>query len=46
MVIIPQDALGETLRLAKEKVSGENLVRDQLAAGVPVAEVFEKFGIL
>ena len=46
VVIIPQDALGETLRLAEEKVSGENLVRDQLAAGVPVAEVFEKFGIL
>ena len=46
VVIIPENAAEETLRLALEKVSGENIVRDELAAGVPVAEVFEKHGIL
>ena len=46
VVVIPQDKLDETLKLAQEKVSGENTVRDELAAGVPVAEVFRKHGIL
>jgi len=32
--------------LAREKVSGENTVRDELAAGVPVRDVFAKHGIL
>lgn len=46
VVVIPQAHLDETLRLAQEKVSGENTVRDELAAGVPVSEVFRKHGIL
>jgi len=46
VVIIPQDQLDETLRLAQQKVSGENTVREELAAGVPVSEVFRKHGIL
>ena len=46
VVVIPSDAVDETLKLAMEKVNGENTVRDELAAGVPVAEVFEKHGIL
>ena len=36
----------DALRLAEEKVSGENTVRDELKAGVSVAEVFKKHGIL
>jgi regulator of RNase E activity RraA len=46
VVIIPADALEETLRLAQEKVAGENSVRDDLANGMPVTEAFAKHGIL
>ena len=46
VVIIPQEVADETLTLAREKVSGENTVRDELAAGVPVRDVFAKHGIL
>jgi regulator of RNase E activity RraA len=46
VVIIPAEALDETLRLAQEKVAGENTVRDDLAKGMPVTEAFAKHGIL
>ena len=46
VVIIPQEVAPEAIRLAQEKVSGENLVREELARGVPVGEVFRKYGIL
>ena len=46
VVIIPESTTEEAMRLATEKVRGENTVRDELAAGVPVVEVFEKHGIL
>ncbi|MSU43294.1 MAG: RraA family protein [Pedosphaera sp.] len=46
VVIIPTEIAPETMRLAAEKASGENTVRDELAAGVSVAEVFRKHGIL
>lgn len=46
VVIIPQEIAVQVLEAALEKVSGENTVRDELAAGVPVAEVFKKHGIL
>lgn len=46
VVVIPQSCAEEVARLAAEKMSGENTVRDELAAGVPVARVFEKHGIL
>ena len=46
VVIIPAAALGETLRLAQEKVSGENTVRNDLANGMPVTKAFAKHGIL
>ena len=46
VVIIPQEVADETLKLAREKVSSENTVRDELAAGVPVGEAFAKHGIL
>jgi regulator of RNase E activity RraA len=46
VVIIPQEAIAETLRLAEEKVAGENLARADLARGVPMGEVFRKYGIL
>jgi 4-hydroxy-4-methyl-2-oxoglutarate aldolase len=46
VVIIPSEAAEEAIRKAQEKVSGENTVREELRAGVPVAEVFRKHGIL
>jgi len=45
-VVVPQIVMEETLRLAFEKVSGENIVRADLAAGVPMGEVFRRYGIL
>jgi 4-hydroxy-4-methyl-2-oxoglutarate aldolase len=46
VVIVPRAAAEECLRLAEEKVSGENLVRDALAAGMTTTEAFKTFGIL
>ena len=46
VVVIPDEVAEDALRLAYEKVTGENTVREELRAGVPVAEVFRKHGIL
>ena len=46
VVVVPNVAAEETLRLAEEKVSGENLVRKALAGGMTTAEAFKKYGIL
>ena len=45
-VIIPAEVVDETLKLAHEKISGENIVRDELARGMPITEAFAKYGIL
>src|SRR6478609_8117596 len=45
VVVVPNAAAEETLRLAEEKVSGENLVRKALAGGMSTTEAFKKFGI-
>jgi regulator of RNase E activity RraA len=46
VAIIPRALADEVISLAEEKVSGENLVRDRLAEGMPVAEAFRTYGIL
>lgn len=46
VVIIPKEAAEEAIQKAQEKISGENTVREELRAGIPVAEVFRKHGIL
>jgi len=46
VVIVPAESAKEALRLAQQKVAGENTVREELREGVPVAEVFRKHGIL
>ncbi|MGA7305207.1 MAG: RraA family protein [Rhodothermales bacterium] len=46
VVIVPQEVAPEVVERAWAKVSGENTVRDELAAGVSVAEVFRRHGIL
>jgi regulator of RNase E activity RraA len=45
-VIIPAEVAAETVRLANEKMTGENIARADLARGVPMGEVFRKYGIL
>lgn len=46
LVVIPQEVATEAIRLANEKVQGENIAREDLARGVPMGEVFRKYGIL
>jgi regulator of RNase E activity RraA len=46
VVIVPEEFADDVLRLAEEKVAGENTVRERLRAGVPIAEVFKQYGIL
>jgi len=46
LVIIPSEVATETLRLARKKVSGENVVRRELAKGMPMGVAFRKYGIL
>lgn len=45
-VIIPAHVADETLRLAHEKMSAENIVRAELARGMPMGEAFRKYGVL
>ena len=46
IVVVPAEAAGEVIALAEEKVSGENVVRDQLAAGMSVSEAFRTYGVI
>lgn len=46
VVIIPSEVAEEAIRLANEKMNGENTVREELAQGIPVADVFKRHGIL
>lgn len=46
VVVIPSEVAGEVIQRAQEKSSGENRVRDALAAGMSVGEAFKKYGIL
>jgi regulator of RNase E activity RraA len=46
VVVVPSALAEVTLRMAEEKVSGENLVRKALAKGMSTTEAFQKFGIL
>ena len=45
-VIIPSEVAEEAIRLANEKMIGENIARADLSRGVPMGEVFRKYGIL
>jgi regulator of RNase E activity RraA len=46
VVVIPKIVAEETLKLAEEKVSGENLVRKALQGGMSASEAFKTYGIL
>ena len=46
VVIIPAEAAEETLRRARRKMAEENVVRAELARGMPMGEAFRKYGVL
>lgn len=46
VVVIPQAVEAEVIRVALEKVSGENRTRDAIRNGATLREVYEKYGIL
>lgn len=46
IVVVPKQVEDQVLRLALEKVHGENKVRDAIRGGMSAIGAFEKFGIL
>ncbi len=46
VVVVPRAAEEEALRLAWEKASAENEVRDAIRAGMKASTAYEKFGVL
>jgi regulator of RNase E activity RraA len=46
IVVIPQDVEDEVIRLAQEKISSENSMRDQLLTGRTLRDVYDEYGIL
>jgi 4-hydroxy-4-methyl-2-oxoglutarate aldolase len=46
VVVVPSAVAEEVVVLAEEKVSGENVVRDELARGMPVSEAFRTYGVI
>ena len=46
VVVVPRVVAEETIEAAEKKVSGENMVRAKLAAGMPVWEAFRTYGII
>jgi regulator of RNase E activity RraA len=46
VVVIPQAAAVEAIRLGLEKVSAEDRTREMLAAGKRLKDVFDEFGVL
>ncbi|WP_295579502.1 RraA family protein [uncultured Oscillibacter sp.] len=46
IAVIPQEVEEEALKMAFEKVSAENVVRDEVLRGVSATEVYEKYHIL
>ena len=46
VVSLPRATAESAISAAEEKVAGENMVREKLAAGMPVWEAFRKYGII
>jgi regulator of RNase E activity RraA len=46
VVIVPIGVASEVIGLAEQKVSGENIVREKLEEGMPVAEAFRVYGVI
>lgn len=46
VVVVPQELASQAFPKALEKIRGENTVRDELAKGRSVSEVFKEYGVL
>jgi 4-hydroxy-4-methyl-2-oxoglutarate aldolase len=46
VLVVPQPIARQTLKLALEKVEGEDRTRDELRQGARLADVFKKYGVL
>jgi 4-hydroxy-4-methyl-2-oxoglutarate aldolase len=46
VVVVPSEVAEEAISRGEEKVSGENLVREKLAEGMPVWEAFRTYGVI
>ena len=46
VVFVPAALMGEVIAKSREKVEAENTMRDGLNAGLPLAELFQKHGVL
>src|SRR5437868_2887694 len=46
VVAVPAALAEQAIALAEEKVAGENLVREKLAEGMPVADAFRTYGVI
>lgn len=46
VVVVPSAVAEQVVTLAEEKVSGERLVREKLAEGMPVLEAFRTYGVI
>lgn len=46
VVVVPSEAAEEAITRAEEKVSGEDLVRQKLAEGMPTWEAFRTYGVI
>jgi hypothetical protein len=44
--VIPAELGERVIELAEEKVTGEALVREKLAEGMPVSEAFRTYGVI
>ena len=46
VVAVPGEVAEEVLQTAMQRVAEENNVRDELAAGAKLKDIFDKYGIL
>ena len=46
MIVIPREVQDETIDKALEKVSAENVTREELAKGAKLKDIYDKYGVL
>ena len=46
VVVVPSEAVEETIRLATDKATRENHSRDELRRGAYLRDVYKKYGVL
>jgi regulator of RNase E activity RraA len=46
VIAIPREVCGEVIAKALEKVSAENVTRDELAKGAKLKDIYDKYGVL